>query len=424
MRQRTRTLWLNARIATPNGIIEGGGLLVDEHGVIRDIVADGDEAAIEAAGSAGAVGKAGAVGATGAGGGSADGATDTVEADPGTTVVRNLGGRLVLPGLIDVHVHGGGGFEVLRGEFAQLDGMSRFHAAHGTTSFLATLETAPPEQIERVLAATKQAAEAGVSGAELLGLHLEGPFLNGKRAGAQNTAHIIDPDPRLAERFLAAADGCIRLVTLAPELPGGLALASQFAAAGATVSAGHTDATYAEIEQAVKHGVTHMTHHFNGMRPFHHREPGAAGAGLLLPELTIELIADGFHVHPEAIRMAFRMKPSDRICMVTDAVVCAGLPDGEYGHSVMEGGRVYLKDRSSIAGSTLTMIAALRNTLRFTGLPLPCVLPAFTSVPARQAGAAHRKGTLEAGKDADFIVVDEAYNLQMTVVRGRIVHQQ
>lgn len=383
----TLTLWRNAAIATPGGLIEDGYLLSDERGSIREVGAAGRRQF----------------------------------ADGEFANVRDMQGRLMLPGFVDVHVHGGGGFEASGGDYGELDGMSLFHAAHGTTSFLATTMTESPEVIEQTLAGIARAKADGVSGAELLGAHLEGPFLNALRAGAQNKAYLADPDERMIASFLEAADGCIRLVTLAPELPGGLTAAKRFKAAGATVSAGHTDASFAQMEEAIRRGVTHTTHHFNGMRPLHHREPGAAGAGLMLPELTIELIADGIHVHPELVRMAFLTKSVSRICMITDAVKCAGLPDGDYGGAIMEHGQVMTRDRSTLAGSSLTMIEALRNTLRFTRLSLMRILPAFTSVPARQAGVGDRKGALEAGKDADFIVLDDEYGLLATVVRGRPV---
>lgn len=387
------TLWRNANIATPNGLWTDGYLLVDMNGMIREVGKENQP-------------------------GSLRGAMESIG------IEWDLGGRLVLPGLIDVHVHGGGGFEVMGGDYDELDGMSRFHAANGTTSFLATTMTDSQGALEKTLAGIARAKVEGLSGAELLGAHLEGPFLNALRAGAQNKAHLADPDERMIAQLLKAADGCIRLVTLAPELPGGPVAVERFRSAGATVSAGHTDATFAQMEEAVRQGVTHTTHHFNGMRPMHHREPGAAGAGLLLPELTIELIADGMHVHPELIRMAFLTKPVSRICMVTDAVKCAGLPDGAYGDIVMRDGCVMSKDGSTLAGSSLTMLKALRNTLRFTGLPLLQVLSAFTSVPARQIGLEGRKGTIEAGKDADFIVVNGDYELLKTVVRGRTIVEQ
>ncbi|MHA6484993.1 N-acetylglucosamine-6-phosphate deacetylase [Paenibacillus sp. strain BS8-2] len=383
------SLWHNAAVATPTGLLQKGYVLVDENGVIVEV-----------------------------------GSSHVGRLPLGEFEHRDMGGALLLPGLIDVHVHGGGGFETMAGTAEHLDGMSRFHAAHGTTSFLATLMTDDPERISDVLRVTADATLSGVSGAELLGSHLEGPFLNAKRAGAQSKSYIRNPEERMIDRFIDASQGTMRLVTLAPELPGGMAAVAAFSAAGVTVSAGHTDATFAEMKEAVGYGVSHMTHHFNGMRPFHHREPGAAGAGLLLPELTVELIADGIHCHPEVIRLTFLTKPISSICMITDAMLCAGLPDGEYGDSVMENGQIYSKDRSTLAGSSLTMIAALRHTLQFTGMPVEQILPAFTSVPARQAGVDGRKGTLEAGKDADMIVVDDGYELLMTVARGRTIYNR
>lgn len=381
----SNTLWYNLDLVTPQGIVKDSSLLIGEDGRIAGI----GVTPIEAGSSA---------------------------------RLRDLRRLRVLPGLIDVHVHGGGGFEMMDAKYGDLDGMSRFHAANGTTAFLATTYTDSPERIEAALDNARSAMKTGVGGAELVGIHLEGPFLNALRAGAQNPADLTAPEPALVERYLAAADGCIRLVTIAPELPGGMAAVRRFVEAGITVSAGHTDATFAQMQEAVRHGLAHTTHHYNGMRPLHHREPGVIGAGLLLPELTIELIADGIHSHPEMIRMAYLLKPADRICAITDAILCAGLPDGTYGDVVMTDGEVYLLDGSSLAGSSLTMIRALRNTLKFTGLGLTDILPAFTSVPARQSGVGDRKGTIEVGKDADFIAVDGEIELQLTVVRGREVY--
>jgi N-acetylglucosamine-6-phosphate deacetylase len=381
-----KTLWKNGRICTPDGIIEGGSLLVGEAGTIE------------------AVGTAPPAGAEDA-------------------EVRDLNGQTVLPGLIDVHVHGGNGFSVMNATYEDLDGMSRFHAAHGTTSFLATTSTHSREKIERMLDNAKRAMDRGVSGAELIGIHLEGPFINEKRGGAQDKAHMLQPDPKQLKRFLSAAGGAIRLVTLAPELPGGMELVDMLVQAGVTVSLGHSDALLADVEEAVRRGADHTTHHFNGMRPLHHREPGLAGAGLLLDALTTELIADGIHVHPEVVRLLFRVKSPQKICVITDAVAPAGLPDGEYGDIVMKNGEIYLKSGESLAGSSLTTLQALRNVVRFTGLSVEEVLPSFTTVPARQIKMTKRKGSLEAGKDADFIVVNDELELQATVVRGRVVYK-
>ncbi|WP_217593281.1 N-acetylglucosamine-6-phosphate deacetylase [Cohnella sp. GbtcB17] len=336
--------------------------------------------------------------------------------------VLDLGGKTVIPGLIDQHVHGGGGWQAMNATYEDLNGMSLFHAANGTTSFLATTESAAEGRILDALRSAVAAAGRGLEGAELLGVHLEGPFLNPIRCGAQDKANIRPANPDELDRYLEAAGGLIRLVTLAPEIEGGIEAAERLTRAGVTVSVGHSDATLAQMREAIERGATQTTHHFNGMSPFHHREPGVAGAGLICPELTTELIADGIHVHPDAVKLLYDVKGAGGVCVITDAVYCAGLPDGEYGEATMKDGQVWLKDGSSLAGSSLTMLQALRNVLRFTGRPLAEVLPSLTEVPARQIGVSGRKGRLEAGMDADFLVLDGALELQSTYVRGRQVY--
>lgn len=332
--------------------------------------------------------------------------------------VLDLDGKTVIPGLIDQHVHGGGGWQAMDATYEDLNGMSLYHAANGTTSFLATTESASEGRILDALHSAAAAAGRGLEGAELLGVHLEGPFLNPIRCGAQDKANIRPANPDELDRYLEAAGGLIRLVTLAPEIEGGMDAAERLTRAGVTVSVGHSDATLAQMREAIGRGATQTTHHFNGMSPFHHREPGVAGAGLICPELTTELIADGIHVHPDAVKLLFDVKGARGVCVITDAVYCAGLPDGEYGEATMKDGQVWLKDGSSLAGSSLTMFQALRNVLRFTGRPLAEVLPSLTEVPARQIGVSGRKGKLEAGMDADFLVLDGALELQSTYVRG------
>jgi N-acetylglucosamine-6-phosphate deacetylase len=263
-----------------------------------------------------------------------------------------------------------------------------------------------------------------LDGAELLGVHLEGPFLNAARAGAQNKSHLRAPDVDALRRYMEASGNGIRLATLAPELEGGTEATAMLAQAGVTVSIGHSDATYEQALEAVRRGASQTTHHFNGMSPLHHREPGVAGAGLLCPELTTELICDGIHVHPAVVKLLFDVKGAQNVCMITDAVGPAGLPDGDYGEITMKDGQIWLKDGSSLAGSSLTMLQALKNAMRFTGYPLEKLLPSFTEVPARQIGVSDRKGSLDAGKDADFLIVDEPLTLHATYVRGREVYRR
>ncbi|WP_309118185.1 N-acetylglucosamine-6-phosphate deacetylase [Paenibacillus sp.] len=336
--------------------------------------------------------------------------------------IVDVQGKIVIPGFVDVHVHGGAGYHTMKGSYEDLNGMSRFHAAHGTTSFLATTNTDSKEAIVRALRNCADSAERGLEGAEMLGIHLEGPYLSAVRAGAQNKSQLCAPNVEELRRFIEVSRGLIRLVTLAPELDGGMEAVETLSKAGIAVSIGHSDATYAQALDAIARGASQTTHHFNGMSPLHHREPGVVGAGLLCKELTTELIADGIHVHPAVVKLLFDVKGPDRVCMITDAVSSAGLPDGDYGDRTMKDGQIWLKDGSSLAGSSLTMIAALRNALRFTGYPLERLLPSFTTVPARQAGVTARKGTLEAGKDADFLVLDENLSLVSTFVKGKEVY--
>jgi N-acetylglucosamine-6-phosphate deacetylase len=384
-------LWINADLYTPWEHIPNGRLLVMPDG------------------------RVGAVGG------------EEIEAPEGAEIADVKGCKLI-PGFVDIHVHGGGGFDAMEGE-DDLLGMSRYHAMFGTTSYAATTMTAPPEKLVHSLQSMKHLAESdwnGKTGAQMIGIHLEGPYLNRVRGGAQNPDLLRTPDTVEIERFLEAAGGWIRLVTIAPELHGAEDSIRLLHSQKITVSAGHTDALFAEMEQAITWGVSHTTHHYNGMRPFHSREAGATGAGLLLPELTIELIADGFHVSPPAIQMAFLLKGTERIALITDAVHCAGCPDGDYeseGLPIrMEGGKVMLSDGSSLAGSTLNMLRALMNALQMTGLPLERVLPSATAVPARQVGLQDRKGNLRTGYDADFVLIDNEWQVRATYVKGTKVY--
>lgn len=385
---RGSTVYVNGTLYTEHGVIENGRIQVSGEGIIEAI------------------------------GSSSDDASSANER------VVDLQGRKVIPGLIDVHVHGSNGFEVMNPAYEQLDGLSRYFAEHGTTSFLATTGSGTVEEISDALSNIRDALPRGLSGAEMLGVHLEGPFLNDKRRGAFKSTDLRPVDLAEMQRYIDASGNSIRLVTMAPEIEEGRALAAYLIERGIRVSIGHSDATYEEVAAAVEMGCLQTTHHFNGMRPLHHREPGVAGAGLIIPELTTELIADGIHVHPAAVKLMFVAKTPMKVCVITDAVGYAGLPNGVYGESTVENGQIHLTGSDTLAGSSLTMIQALRNVIRYTSLPLETVLPSFTIVPAKGSGEDHRKGSLAVGKDGDFLILDDELVIHMTCVRGKTVYQR
>lgn len=342
----------------------------------------------------------------------------------GAADVIDLGGRPVLPGYIDLHVHGGGGAQCNTDDPDEVLSMARFHATHGTTALLATTAAAAIGELETALAAIAGCSSRG-GGAAVLGAHLEGPFISRRRPGAMDPATFVDPDPRSLQRLLQAGDGNVRMMTVAPELPGALDMIRTLAAAGIVVSLGHSDATYSQTQAAIGAGARCATHTFNAMPPFHHREPGLLGA-VLDGELTCELICDGIHVHPAALRLAFRAKGLSRTTLVTDAMQAAGMPDGEYrlgGATVtVSRGRAEIAGGGPIAGSTLTMDAAVGNAVSFLGISLEEAAVLAARNPARLLGLDHRKGTIAPGFDADLTILDEELRACGTLLAGEWVH--
>ncbi|WP_274651130.1 N-acetylglucosamine-6-phosphate deacetylase [Paenibacillus humicola] len=344
--------------------------------------------------------------------------------------VTDLEGKYLVPGFVDVHIHGGGGFDLMSGDPSGVDEICRYHASRGTTSLLATTRTESQEAIERGIQGIVQAMKRGTPGAEVLGIHLEGPFLNPKRCGAQNPELIRQGTIEEFERYFQLSEQSLRLITVAPEQEGMQTFIRHVTGLGTVVSIGHSDADYETVAAAIAAGASHITHTFNGMSPLHHREPGVAGAAMMRDELAAELICDGLHVHPEVVKFMFRVKPREQIIAVTDCVLPAGCPDGEFGSGrrtiVKKGNTIYLQrengEPGSLAGSTLDMNTALINLMRFTGLPLHEVLPALTINPARQAKEDHRKGSIEPGKDADFLILSDDFLVESTFVRGHRVY--
>jgi N-acetylglucosamine-6-phosphate deacetylase len=341
--------------------------------------------------------------------------------------VLDYGDCLVAPGFIDLHVHGGGGHDVMGATMECLNGLSRFHAAGGVTSLLATAYSASQGDI---LAATKTVASAvkeASEGSRILGLHLEGPYVNPKMSGAHSVAHVRPPSVDELEEIHRAAAGALGIVTLAPEMEGAIEAVAWLRSKGVIPSAGHTDATHAEMMTAVEAGLSHAAHLFNRMRPLHHREPGAVGAALADDRVSVELIADGVHLHPSTLRLAVNAKGPGRTVLVSDAISAAGMPDGEYQLGaekiLVEGGKSFLES-GVLAGSTIRLSDAVRYAVETAGFPLTEAVEMASSTPARIIGMAERKSRLAPGMDADLTVLGRDYAVLLTMVDGGVVYER
>ncbi len=361
----------------------------------------------------------------------------------------DLRGQWVLPGFVDMHVHGGGGASFTEGTAEQARQAAEFHRRRGSTSLVASLVTAPVATLEARAAMLAGLADEGV----IAGIHLEGPFLAPARRGAQDPRHMIAPDVTVFERLHAAARGHLRVITLAPELPGAAAVIKAAVRSGVTAAIGHTDATADVTAAAIDAGASHATHLYNGMRPPHHREPGAAGALLDRDEVSCEVIADGAHLHGITIRLTARAAGPGRLVLITDAMAAAGMPDGSYrlgsmsvsvtggvarlaGHPGPAGDRPAddrpADDRpaddtgpaggatppGAIAGSTASMASVVAHAIA-AGLPVPEVAAAASTTPARVLGLGHRTGALGPGLTADLVVCDDEFRLHAVMRHGQ-----
>jgi N-acetylglucosamine-6-phosphate deacetylase len=342
--------------------------------------------------------------------------------DDASVQLLDAQGQNLLPGFIDMHVHGAMGHEVMDASPTGLEAMSHFYASHGVTSFLATTWTAGREAIMRALEVVEEMQGQIDGGATLLGVHLEGPYLNPARCGAQDVNLIRRAAKEEALEILNS--GVIRLLALAPEYEENLWLIDECVKRGITVSAAHTTANYAQMQTAVEHGVSQLTHSFNAMEGLGHRELGTIGAAMSLPQISCELIADNIHVHPAAQKILVDVKTPSGVILVTDAIRAAGLPDGDYmldDRSVhIENGAVRLSN-GTLAGSVLTMERALKNVCAATERSLAEMWVTSSMNAARAIGISSRKGSLEVGKEADLVLLDEAFCVKLTVVQGEVV---
>ena len=346
------------------------------------------------------------------------------DAAPEGAEVIDAGGGYVSPGLIDVHCHGLMGGDASHGSLQELRQMSRHKAESGVTSWLPTTMTLGWPTLEKCFSAIRQAMAESMTpdwgGAQVLGCHAEGPFINPKRKGAQTEANIQEPD---IEKLRPWAD-VVRLMTVAPEMPGALPFIREAAALGVRISMGHSDATAEQAMAGIEAGARHVTHTFNAMPPLNHRQPGLIGAALNDERVYCELIADTFHVSPLLFPLMAKLAPH-RLVLITDALQCAGLPGGEYDllgeHVTLSGIQCRLPD-GTIAGSVLTLDAAVRNFAKYAGIPLWQAVGMASLHPARAIGIDDRKGSLQVGRDADIAVTDPDFHVKMTFVGGAQVY--
>lgn len=335
----------------------------------------------------------------------------------------DLQGAYVIPGLIDVHNHGNSNADFSDGSYAGDVKMAKYLASVGVTSFAPATMTLPYAVIARALEAGLQLHKAPVEhAARLLGVQMEGPFFSEKKKGAQNGEYLRLPDFAAFEKLYRDSEGLISIVDLAPELEGSVEFVEQ-AKKLCTVSIAHTDSDYEHAKAAIDAGVTHLTHLYNAMPPIHHRKPGVIGAASENEAVSAEVICDGIHVHPSSIRMAFKLFGADRMVLISDALRCCGMPEGEY---ELGGQQVFLKDNvarladGTIAGSATNLFDCMRNAIRF-GIPKENAVRAATWNPARQIHALDRVGSIADGKLADFVVCDAELNRQQVYLGGALV---
>jgi N-acetylglucosamine-6-phosphate deacetylase len=345
-------------------------------------------------------------------------------------LTKDVAGAILAPGFVDIHMHGGAGLDVMRASPAELPHLNKFLTTHGVTGYFPTTVAAPLDQtclaLER-LADAIEAARVSSNGdavqARPLGIHLEGPFLSHKRRGVHPPEYLIEPTLAIFERLWQAARGQVRMMTIAPELPGALEVIAEATRRKVCVSIGHSDAVLEAARAGVRAGARHATHTFNAMRPLDHRDPGILAEVLTDPQLTADIIADGIHVAPEVVQLFLHAKGIERSILITDATAAAGMPDGTYQLGPIQ---VEVKDGKctmdgKLAGSVLTMDRAVRNVTEFAGWSLKDAVRAATLNPARAVGLAQGYGVFAPGAEANAVVLSPGGEVRKTFVRGRAV---
>lgn len=336
--------------------------------------------------------------------------------------VYDAEGKYVLPGFIDIHTHGAVMVDVNQADVEGFEKISRFFATQGTTSWLASVLTDTREKTHYCIDTIRSYREKERSGAELLGIHLEGPFLAEAYKGAMPLHLLQNPDEKLLKEYQEAAGNLVKYMTISPELPGALEVIEAGTRMGIVMSMGHSGADYETSMNAVEKGIKSSTHTFNAMKLLHQHFPSIMGASLE-SDIYCEAICDGRHLHPGVVRLLLKTKGWDKVVAVSDSIMAAGLDDGRYtlgvNDIIVTDGDAKLMDGVTRAGSTLTMIKALKNLMEYTGRGLEEVSPLLSENPARLLGIFQSKGSIEAGKDADLVIIDQDLNIVETFVRGK-----
>lgn len=335
---------------------------------------------------------------------------------------------IIIPGFIDEHIHGAAGSDAMDGTIEDLSKIACALASEGTTGFLATTMTQSPENITKALNTVRDYRNSNITdGAEILGVHLEGPFIAKEHVGAQPLEYVATPSVETFKKYEEASGNSIKIVTLAPEVEGAFDLIKYLKSKNIVASVGHAGSKYADVENAVKAGATNATHTYNAMKGVHHREVGTVGATFLFDELNAEVICDGIHVSAPAIRLLYKNKPHNKFTLITDAMRAKHMPDGDYelgGQPVIvKNGEARLHD-GTLAGSVLKMNVAVKNVMKFLNLPLEEVVKYATINPATNLGLDKIMGSIKEGKLANLVVVDNELNVYMTIRNGKVIYRK
>jgi len=356
---------------------------------------------------------------------SAVGVPESIRIPPNTNQI-DASKLLVTPGFLDPHIHGCGGVDVMQATYDSLNAVSRILVRHGTTSFLPTTVSSPPDVLTNTVEQLGAAISKSFDGAEPLGIHLEGPFISEAKRGTHKASHVLAPDLDLFENWVRASGNTVRLLTIAPELNGTEPLEIMARHYDVTVAMGHSNATFDQARAAADRGICYAVHTFNAMRAFSHRDPGIVGEVLADDRVFAEIIADGIHVDEAVVRIFARAKGKPGVLLTTDAISATDMPDGRYslGGETIEVIEGICRDAEGrLAGSTLTQEIAFRNFARWTEWPFEHALAGLTLNPAR-ALKLHGKGVLEPGADADVVIMDEQFRIIKTLVAGRVVFER